>query len=342
MGADLRVELVPLDAAGFGQLEASWRALERRAQDITPYLSYDWLSCWVETYRPARLAVIRILDEGGDTRALGLVEAIGRGDVWRFAGWPITPDRRLLCAGGAEAVAWNALSRWLATGPVGVAGLDGDGGGHMVLSLPDVLTEDIPWFACDLPASFDAYMADRPGATRRRLRQRLRQLEREHGYVDSAEDLREALGEMVRLHVARAEAHGKRRKQMDDRLVTMLASLAGRETVRLLVTRVVASDEVAGVAVHLDFQRTRHFYNAGVREAPFGAGVVLELDAIRGAIDRDLAQFDFGAGDYRYKRELGGVAEARYEFLSVPPTRRGTWIRLRHSARGRLRRLARR
>jgi CelD/BcsL family acetyltransferase involved in cellulose biosynthesis len=104
--AGLHVDVTPIDETGFMTHESAWRELERSARDrASPYLSFDWLSSWLEIYAPDRVAVIRVTSDHG-VAALGLVDQ-GRGGHWRFAGHQVTPHRALLCVDD-DASAWVA------------------------------------------------------------------------------------------------------------------------------------------------------------------------------------------------------------------------------------------
>jgi CelD/BcsL family acetyltransferase involved in cellulose biosynthesis len=81
------------------------------------------------------------------------------------------------------------------------------------------------------------------------------------------------------------------------------------------------------VTVRLDHGATGFFFNAGMDPdaGQLSPGVNLELASIRDAIERGLQRFDLGPGLYRYKSDLGGVTQARYQLVVVSPALRG-WL----------------
>ena len=347
---ELRVEAESLDPQRLELVKHEWQQLEEVSPNATPYVGFDWLHAWAQIYEPRRLAVVRVTDSRDKPVALGLLDTSSR-TRWSFAGSPVTSDRRLLCAKGSEAAAWAAFGSWLLETPRAWASLDGEGAGPAVATLPRVRLDPVSFFRFDLPDSFEAYLANRPSETRKRFRQRLRYLERADGRVSEAVSSEHAVHDLIRLHLDRARSKGERHPQMDGRLEAMLVLLAADRT--LVATEVRTRDELLGVAVHCDYHGTRYFYNGGIREAgsQLSPGVLLELDAVRTAIDRGLGRFDLGPGYYSYKHELGGVPVARYTFMSASPTPRGTTAWVRHTVhrhlcpragRERLRRLVRR
>ena len=162
-----------------------------------------------------------------------------------------------------------------------------------------------------LPDSFEAYLAGRSPGTRKGLKGKLRRVEREGGTARavSAPERDGALSDFVRLHTLRARAKGEEHPQIDDRLARMLAMLGDD----LRAFELLVGGERIAVTLRLDRNGVAHFYNGGSNPAwaHLSPGIVVELASIRDAIGRGLRQYDLGPGDFRYKRDLGGMPAVR-------------------------------
>lgn len=293
-------------------------------------LTWEWLVAWAKIYDPGPLALLRV----GDV-ALGLLE-LRRPGRWRFAGGPVTPQRRLLCARGSEEAAWRAVWGWLEQEARGCAELKGFGlpGAVPVPRWARLVCE--PAYALPLPDSFDDYLAGRPPGTRKGLKGKLRRLQREGAAVTAvgAPDLRPALDRFVDLHGRRAAAKGERHPHVDTRLARLLGALPEDGAVAPRVFELRAGTSVAGVTVRLDHGGTGYFYNAGIdpAHAALSPGVSLELASIQDAIDRGLRRFDLGPGDYRYKHDLGGAPAPRFRATVARRSASGLALRTARAA----------
>lgn len=324
----IEVEIAPLRPGALRELEPEWRALERDPDSGRfPFRMHDWLCAWTEVYRPERLMLVRMTGADGEVTALGLLQARPGGRL-RFAGEPVTPYRGLVCARGAQAAAWRALSAWLAANPGSWRSLEGEGLPAEASWLPGARVTYEPIFGVDLPGTFDNYLAARRPSTRKRLRQRLRLLARAGGQVVEVppHERAQALADFLRLHAERARSKGERHPGVDGRMTAMLEHLDQAEEMRLRLLALKVDGVLAGVTVRIDSADTAYFYNAGIDSdhLQLSPGVVLELESIRDAIGRGLTRFDLGPGDYAYKRHLGGVPvdAFRVEAVSSAPSGR--------------------
>ena len=321
--------------AGLDGVEDEWRALER-ALPPDYGVGFDWLSAWARVYAPAALRLVRV-GPPGEPLALGLIEE-RPGSRWELAGAPVSGHRGLLA--GDQTAAWAALDGWLRAHPGEWSLLLGQTVPPAARALPGARAREVPLLAFDLPASPEAHLAARPPVHRKALKQKLRRAEREGAAVREVAPERraEALRTFVELHRQRTRAKGERHPQIDERLVELLLAVRGDLTLRAF--ELVAGERVLGVTVRLDLRDTAFFYNAGIDPAAarLGPGVVLELASIRDAIERGLRRYDLGPGDYRYKRDLGGVVHPRYDFAAASPTVRGALAGIRHEVRVRIRR----
>ena len=324
--------IAPGEVAGAAH---AWRSVAADAVDPHYALTPEWLGAWAVSADPGPLALVRV----GDL-AVGLLEQ-RPGGRWIFAGGDASPQRRLLCRRGAEDEAWRALWGWLGDAR-GAGELEAHG---VPVGVPvprrATLTEQ-PSFAAGLPESFDAFLQARSPGTRKGLKSKLRRLERAGATVAEVPDSgrHAALDRFVALHRRRAASKGEEHPDVDDRLTALLEALPAEGGIALRLFELRADDDVAGVTVRLDHGGTGYFYNAGIDpdRTELSPGVSLELASIRDAIERGLGRFDFGPGDYRYKRDLGGVPESRFRAVVPRRSLRGVGLRLARAGYARVRR----
>jgi len=301
----------------FAALEIEWRALEERALQATPYLTYDWLRAWIDVYQPARLAVARVQDEMDGDVALGLLEA-RRPKRWQFAGQPVSPERGLLCADGTCADAWGALGSWLRENPHTWRMLEAESVHVPAVGLPGVRSRPVALLTLDLPASFDEYLAS---TNAKKARKRMRRAERAAASLRevTGDDRPDALRDFVRFHAWRAASKGERHPGVDERLARMLELVDRGQTVRLRIFDLTVNGERVGVTVRLDHGTTAYSYNDGLHpdHMSLSPGMLLEFESIRTAIEQGTIRYDLGPGDFPYKRELGATPEERHSIEAV-------------------------
>jgi CelD/BcsL family acetyltransferase involved in cellulose biosynthesis len=322
------LEVIALENADFADCEDEWRLLESRSAEATPFLSHDWLSAWLSVYEPKRVALVRAGEADGTTTALGLLEQGGHGR-WYFAGAPVTSQRGLLCATEVEGRSWHALGSWLTEHRRDWSTLVGEGVSAAAAGLPSARLVAAPVAVVDLPDSFDAYLAARSRHCEKEMRRKLRVLEMRGLELRRPLDAERALGELARLHRIRAESRNESHPQVDSRLVRMLASLVDASAMKLALLELAIGERTLGVIAGLEYGDTLYAYNSGVdtTEPGLSPGIVLMLGLIRCAIADGFRRVDLGPGEYRYKRELGGVPSERFQLAVSSPTLAATAIR---------------
>lgn len=335
-----KIEVNPLSAAGFSDMEGAWRELELRCRPAHYSLTHEWLSAWVAVYEPHALLLVGVADAERQL-ALGLLQCM-LGGRWRFAGGAVTPHRRLLCAPEDESSVWTAWGRWLTENRARWSLHEGSGVPTPAGTLPRATLEPVPEYAVQLPDSFEAYLAGRSPGTRRGLRQKLNRLSRFDATVREIEppEHKPALERFVSLHGARAGDKGERHPHVDERLCRLLLDLPAAGRIRLRLFELSAAGQAIGITVRIDYGSTAHLYNAGFdpSHGHVSPGVVMELASIRDAIERGLTSFDLGPGEYRYKRDLGGQRRLTHRLVAVSPTPRGSVLAAAYRARRALRR----
>lgn len=334
-----RVEFLPIQAGGdFAEFEQEWRDLEARSAEATPYLGYDWLSAWLKVYEPARAAVLRLNDAEGLPVMLGLIEQGERGR-WRFGGYPVTSHRSLLCAAGSEVVCWHGFAAWLREHRRDWKTLSVEGTTAAASALPSARLESDSFFAVDLPASFESFVAERGSRTRRTFRQLLRRLEQDELEIHTPRERGCLFNEFVRLHRERADSLGEEHWQIDERLAQMLNDLCEQGRLTMPAQELVGNEGTIAVSILIDYKQTLFAYNIGVdcSERNFSPGILLLLEAVRVAIESGLERLDLGPGEYRYKHEFGARPVERYRVVAASPTLPGRALGLSEAASRELR-----
>jgi CelD/BcsL family acetyltransferase involved in cellulose biosynthesis len=342
IGMTLRVAVGRVDPGDLRTLAGDWASLTSLGADGA-YLGIEWLSAWAAAYRPRQLSYVRITTPEGGVAGLGLIEHLTF-RRWRFAGWPVTTERGLLCQPGLEDEAWDALAAWLTAHPGEWSMVDAEGLNR--LSFPDSLrvsSEPVAWFGVDLPDSFDAFLESQPAKRRREIRRKLRVAEREGvtARVVAPPEYVVTLDRFVALHGARALSKGEVHEQMDERLARMLTEFGRRDPARLLLHVLEHEQRVVAVKVSVLGGGTAYDYNVGWDPAlaALRLGTVACAIELRYVIEQGVRRLDMGPGDTLTKRELGGELHERYSTRMWSPSYRGRAFRLAASARKRARKL---
>jgi len=336
--ARLEVDMRLLEDASLTSIEQEWTALQTDA-NAPPYLTFGWLESWATVYGRRPLWLIRVSDPHGGVVAMGLLEEL-RSRRLRFAGVPITPIRGLMCLEGYEGPSWRAVGEWLERDPrwiwIGARGVGAPEG-----EVPGSVLTTEPWFAFELPASFEDYLLARSSTRRREFRRRMRHAEREGvtTTVVRGPEVRAGLDLFVRLHNERAQTKGEFHPAIDDRLAGMLARVATCESPELRVWVLDQAGTALAAAVTLDHAGESWAYNTGFAPAAahLSPGLVVGLASIRDAIERGARRYDLGPGDFAYKREMGAQPCQRIRLEMTRGSAAGRALRIASLSRRELR-----
>jgi CelD/BcsL family acetyltransferase involved in cellulose biosynthesis len=334
----LEVDVRPLAGPALASIEAEWTALQTDANP-PPYLTFNWLESWATVYGRRQLRLIRISDPRGGLVAVGLLEEL-RPRRLRFAGMPITPIRGLLCREGYEAPSWRAVGEWLNRGS-GWVWVEAQGVAAPDAELPGTVVTPKPWFAFELPGSFDEYLLARSPSRRREYRRRIRFAERQGATttIVRGAETRAGFDLFVRLHSERAQMKGEIHPAIDDRLALMLARVAACETPELRLYVLEQASTALAAAVNLDHAGESWAYNTGFlpEAAHLSPGLIVRLASIRDAIERGARCYDLGPGDFPYKREMGAEPCKRVRLEMTRGSAAGRTLRIASLSRRRLR-----
>jgi CelD/BcsL family acetyltransferase involved in cellulose biosynthesis len=310
------------------ELEREWLALEARSLP-PPYLMFAWLKSWIEVYEPRRLRVLRVVDRDDGVVGLGLVEEMPLRRM-RFAGAPVTPIRGMLCSPGRETEVWGAVARWRRYCWLGATGIE-----LREDAIAGAVSIVLPWSSLDLPGRFDEYVGSLSSSTRRKRRRELRVAEREGAVAKMLprESAARGIEAFVRLHQARAQTKGELHPTIDHRLLAMLVRVLSHGKPELHVNVVEWEGTTLAAEISLSDDDTWWGYNKGLdlSAAHLSPGVLLQLQSIRAAIEHGYRRYDFGPGEYAYKRYFGGKPIHRVALELTTPSAAGgvmRWVAL--------------
>jgi CelD/BcsL family acetyltransferase involved in cellulose biosynthesis len=350
-------------------LRAEWAALSARSATDEPTLSPLWMLAWWRVFGSQGGRSLRVALFYDGPRLVGLAPLLLRrhwyppGIPFRrlelLASGEEEPDEicsdyiGVLAERGTEQQVAEALSEALTTGALGdwdeltLLAMNGE------TVLPNLLAAAFdargvaieqaqisvaPYIA--LPGSWEAYLAALPSSKRYWITRSLRDFERWSGTDARVERVQDPDGLVEGRRILHA-LHGERwrdeghagvfasnrfRAFHDTVLPQMLA--AGALDLSWLIVR----NEPIAVLYNLIWNRKCYFYQSGRRtQLPKGIrpGVVLHVDAIRRAIVGGLREYDFLAGDSRYKLEF---ASAQRPIVRLRAARSSTKEALRRFA----------
>jgi CelD/BcsL family acetyltransferase involved in cellulose biosynthesis len=359
MAMALTVRVVD-DVAELERSRAPWEALLARSAASSPMCSPTWLLAWWRVFgadggralrallvcdgprlvglapllaRRVRSAVgvpirrIELLGSGEDeadeicSEYIGIVAA--RGDESAVAdalavaltGKTFEPwDELALCAMNGDSPFPFALAAALRARGC-VARLEVTGTAHYI----------------PLPASWDEYLAALPSSHRYLVRRSTRDLESWAGSslsvhrATTTEDLPGAMAILEKLHTERWFAEGKGGVFDSARFRAFHSAVAPELLARgaLDVTWLSANGEPIAASYDLIWDGKVQYYQGGRSlRVPRGVrpGIVLHARRIRDAIAAGVREYDFLAGNARYKRDLALAARPLVELVATPPS----------------------
>ena len=311
--------------------EARWSDLLAQSASPAPFLSWPWQTLWWEAFGDGRrLWILGVADSSGALAGLlPLYEKVP--GLWQLVGGvDISDYLDLIALRGREEEVWAELLHHRAAEP--------DAWDLHCLRAASPTVSLLPFLApafglstliqreercpvVGLPESWEEYLARLSGKDRHELRRKLRRLERQwpdatirsHAVPDGLDG---AMDTLLSLH--RRSRTGKARfmdARMEDFFRRVAAALAARGWFRLWFLE----HEGAAVAGFfcLEFAGTVGLYNSGFdpAHAPLSPGIVLLAHAIRDAIERRFARFDFLRGEEPYKYGFGALPEDLFNLV---------------------------
>ena len=323
--SNLRFEWVT-DAARFAQLRAGWNALGVSAIH-TVFLTYDWLSIWLEELAPhVELHVLTAWE--GDrlvaTLPLCADPTQDRGRRWAIMGvGTLTPNHLdiiaepdILDAVRAQFAAklleeranWDVLELDKIPADSDTVEALTSAFGRAGLSTACSVSAVCPY--ADLPSTAEEYAAGRKKSIRKQIRGAVRWLEEKPGtreltLADSVDAALGAQANLVRFHQARWKGKGYPGAFADPRVVgfheRMIA--AAQEAGYLRMYSLVDENDVIAVSYNYRVGPTVQGYLSSFDErwSEASPGLTIRIGVINESIHDGAAQFDFLEGTESYK-----------------------------------------
>lgn len=321
----MRVERLPAwGALGLG--EAPWNRLVARSHGNLPFLTWQFQTTWWRLLgeREGSLHLLAVQDGAAEwVGALPLyATATPVGPVLRLVGGVDVADYLdLVAVAGHEEAVWKALLAALADGPWRALDLRPVPAGSPTVALLPALAR-AAGLACriepeercpviELPASWEAYLAQLSGKDRHELRRKLRRAEKAKPSIEVARTpggIAALLDSFVALH--RRSKAGKARF-MDERMEVFFREVGGALAAAgwAALWLLWLEDRPAAALFCLEYGGTVALYNSGFDPAAraLSPGVVLIARTIEDAIARGFRRYDFLRGDEPYKYGFGAV-----------------------------------
>jgi CelD/BcsL family acetyltransferase involved in cellulose biosynthesis len=323
---EFRIEVVNSEI-GFAALRDEWSELLASSRSDSLFLTWEWLHTWWTQFGRGRRLFIVTVRSGS---RLVAIAPLTLGRVWvgpvtapvlEFAGTGSIGSDYLdfIVRGECEAAAISALTSFLADRGISMRLPRVKQTSAVATTMSRALCDrgwqclEIPTEVCpfiDLSAgSWDSYLNSIGSRHRYNFRRRSRNLARDYEvrfeYVDSEQERREALRQVVNLHLLRRQQLGGTTAFDKPDLLTFhdeLSRLAlERGWLRLLVLRL--NGEPAAAFYGFRYGRTFYFYQSGFDPAfaQHSVGLVMLGLTIRSAIEEGADQYDFLHGDESYK-----------------------------------------
>jgi CelD/BcsL family acetyltransferase involved in cellulose biosynthesis len=200
-----------------------------------------------------------------------------------------------------------------------------------------VFDDNGPHIVFDLPGTFEEWLAELTTKERSNIRRREKLLGKDHQFSYDAPDDDQSIdvlpGRLAALHQQRWKNEGLPGSFVEWPNATSFyrdCIRISRERGRLLMTSLKVDGEVIGGEYCVQFGRRLHWIlsarDDGERWKLYSPGRLAFVDLVRRSIERGVTQIDGLAGDFHYKRLLGGrVLSER----SIWAYRRGAAARIR-------------
>jgi CelD/BcsL family acetyltransferase involved in cellulose biosynthesis len=330
------VKVLVYSAKDWPKVEAVWAKLAESSPHSSFYLSTDWTAAWIEVFGDLLRPEILVFEE--DAVAVGaclLVNSTERRGPFRVrrvylnAGGEDLADRgeiefnSVLCSAGSEQVIAEALGAYLRPLEWDEFVVRGICPGPVLNWLETKAFPDLPASTTVRPSYYVglnrlrqfnlSYEMSLSPNTRQQLRRSLR-LYGSRGAVrtEVAHDLgraEEFFDEMKELHQATWKARGKPGAFASARRLAFHRILIRRAFARgaIQMLRVTVGEETVGVLYNFVQAGKVYFFQGGFNYGPskrLKPGLVTHVCAIRHCFEQGYDDYDFLAGEDRYKRSF--------------------------------------
>jgi CelD/BcsL family acetyltransferase involved in cellulose biosynthesis len=321
----VKVDLLDrLEAVG----EEAWDRLLARAAVPSPFMSWAWQHAWLAAFADGRpLRLLRVVNPAGELAGLLALYAEGPAMARLVGGMDVSDYLDLIAPAGLEEEVWAALLESRATAPEtwDLHAIRAASATARLLpalapvhGLKAVATVEERCPVLDLPATWEAYLAQLTSKHRHELQRKVRRLERELPGAavrasQSRAQLEAGLAGFFELH--RRSRAGKARF-MDARMEAFFRSAVGALAVRGRARLWTLEHDARPIAAFLclEWPGAVGLYNSGfdTTRAALSPGIVLLARVIQDAIERGIGRFDFLRGEESYKLGFGAHPEDLY------------------------------
>jgi CelD/BcsL family acetyltransferase involved in cellulose biosynthesis len=352
----------------------SWGALARESPYASFFLSLPWVGSWIRAFGDSLQPKILVFrDERREIKGICLFvvrrEPVGPFRVARAylntAGEDETDEacveyNALLCKAGAEAEVVAAFARYAREQSWDELVLNGMGAGPILTALQTAdyaarIVANVQRSAYFVPLASlgdsgkDGYFGLLSRNTRDQIRRSIKIYEA-RGPIEvrpalDLEDAHAALTELARLHQASWGARGKRGIFASRKLLAfhrhLIDSAFPEAGIQLL--RVTVGGDLLAVLYHFLFRGRVHFYQSGIKyenDNRLKPGLVAHATAVEFYRDAGYSEYDFLAGDSRYKKSLSTSHRPVVWLTYRRPSAKVNAIEALRSVRRRLRRPA--
>ncbi|MBU1349398.1 GNAT family N-acetyltransferase [Patescibacteria group bacterium] len=307
--------------ACFAELESGWRAIEDKGFVASPFLTYDWLFAWWNHFgdQSDELILLGVYNNGSlvgiaplharTMRLKGVVEIF---KVIYFIGSREINYADFILHSDCEKEGMDAIWKYLRLNyPRHIIYLcDMKEQSLVVMHLPSdhyssvELTKGFVCPTANLPGSWDEYLQQIGKRTKKNIRQAKKYLENIPGYSlgNSSEKL--YADALFRLHYKRwgmnpDENYLARLERYERDVISVLS-----QKNRLRFNYMKFDERIGGVLFAYDYGQVRYFHKIGHDPdfADYSPGKILIFEAIKDAISKNIAVFDFLRGDEDYKK----------------------------------------
>lgn len=330
-----QVQIKVASAAAWPEVSPLWESMAGTSSHPSFFLTTAWIETWLEVFGDLVQPSILVFESGGSAVGACLVVSSRHRQALfplrrvslNAAGEPVKDStyvefNNLLCRPGWEEPMAEALAHHLLSQEWDELSLDGFCEGLALATVQNALA-GFAQESCVKPSYYVDLVAlrhskhtyeDRLGkTTRKHLRQNIRYYsERGPLRLETAGNQTEALDMMDRLADLHQQTWAKR-----GRTVTF-ASARFRSFHRALVRRsfpqgaiqllhVLAGEETVGLLYNFVYRGKVYFYQSAFRygdDKRWSPGMVTLYHAVQHCLDAGLEEFDFLAGDDRYKKSL--------------------------------------
>lgn len=291
-------------------LDEIWRRLFDVAQDVSPFVSYEWFSIYARNLllSDPQVVVFRV-----DGAVVGLMPATVSSDTLNFIGDErVTDLNGMVCIPGYDKSIVDALADFVRRRGVKLDLYPLEAGSALASHLNELLSgvlvekkDKCPLL--DLPRTYDDYLGSLDGKSRHELRRKMRKINGTAIHVVETADIES----LLRLMAASDNSKGK---FLTPDMVAFFSQLADTfNRIGWLRMRALLLDErPIGMILAFAMKERVYLYNMGFDPEfrSMSPGIMTVALDIQSAIREGYKYYDFLRGDEDYKYRLG--AKERY------------------------------